>query len=109
VLHLQNILGFTPGNLAIYELALLHRSNATDDNNERLEFLGDAILGAIVGEYLFSKYPSQPEGFLTEMRSKIVNRAILNHIALKLGLKDIVSFNKNDAHLRTSQIFVLYI
>ncbi len=105
MLHLQNILGFTPSNLAIYELALLHRSNATNDNNERLEFLGDAILGAIVGEYLFSKYPSQPEGFLTEMRSKIVNRAILNHIALKLGLKDIVSFNKNDAHLRTSQIF----
>jgi ribonuclease III len=106
VKHLINILGFMPGNIALYELALLHRSNNPEnDNNERLEFLGDAILGAVVGEYLFKKYPKQPEGFLTDMRSKIVNRAILNEIAVKLGLKNIVNYNKNDQHLRHSQIF----
>jgi ribonuclease III len=104
---LQNMLGFTPSNIALYELALIHRSNniAEDSNNERLEFLGDAILGAIVGEYLYKKYPKQPEGFLTEMRSKIVNRATLNSIAIKIGLKQIVKFNRNDMHLRSSQIF----
>jgi ribonuclease III len=104
---LQNMLGFTPSNIALYELALVHRSNnnAEDSNNERLEFLGDAILGAIVGEYLYKKYPKQPEGFLTEMRSKIVNRATLNSIAIKIGLKQIVKFNRNDMHLRSSQIF----
>ena len=104
---LQNLLGFTPGNIALYELALIHRSVliAEDSNNERLEFLGDAILGAIVGEYLYKKYPKQPEGFLTEMRSKIVNRTSLNSIAIKLGLKQMVKFNRNDTYLRSSQIF----
>jgi ribonuclease III len=104
---LQNILGFSPSTIALYELALIHRSNniAEDSNNERLEFLGDAILGAIVGEYLYKKYPKQPEGFLTDMRSKIVNRVTLNEIAVKIGLKQIVKYNRNDQHLRSSQIF----
>jgi ribonuclease III len=107
VKHLQNILGFTPGNLALYDAALCHRSTNVNaiGNNERLEFLGDAVLGAIVGEYLYKKYPTQNEGFLTDMRSKIVNRATLNDIALKIGLKQIVKYNKNDMHLRYSQIF----
>jgi ribonuclease III len=104
---LKNMLGFTPSTIALYELALIHRSNnATEDsNNERLEFLGDALLGAIVAEYLYKKYPKQPEGFLTDMRSKIVNRATLNEIAIKIGLKQIVKFNRNDMYLRSSQIF----
>lgn len=107
--RLQNILGFTPGTVALYELAFCHSSfresteYATD--NERLEFLGDAILGATVSEYLYKKYPTQPEGFLTEMRSKIVNRVTLNKIAVKLGLKEILKYNKQDNFLRTSQIF----
>lgn len=104
---LQNILGFKPSKIALYEQALVHSSNQdeTKENNERLEYLGDAILSAIVGEYLFKKYPRQPEGFLTEMRSKIVNRKSLNDIALKIGLKKMVKYKRNDQYLKTSQIF----
>lgn len=105
--ELQTMLGFTPGNLALYELALCHRSNNGNatENNERLEFLGDAILGAIIGEHLFIKYPTKPEGYLTDMRSKIVNRKTLNQIALKIGLKTLMKFNEQDYHLRDSLIF----
>lgn len=105
--ELQTMLGFTPGNIALYELALCHRSNNANatENNERLEFLGDAILGAIIGEHLFTKYPTKPEGYLTDMRSKIVNRKTLNQIALKIGLKSIMKFNEQDFHLRNSLIF----
>ena len=56
-----------------------------DENNERLEFLGDAVLSSIIAHYLFRKYPYKDEGFLTEMRSKMVNRQKLNEIALKMG------------------------
>lgn len=104
---LQALLGFTPRNIAVYELALCHRSqniNSTE-NNERLEFLGDAILGAIISEHLFIKYPTKGEGYLTDMRSKIVNRKTLNEIGLKIGLKQLVKFNQQDYFLRDSQIF----
>jgi ribonuclease-3 len=105
--ELQTMLGFTPGNIALYELALCHRSNNMNstENNERLEFLGDAILGAIIGEHIFNKYPTKPEGYLTDMRSKIVNRKTLNQIALKIGLKSIMKFNEQDYFLRDSLIF----
>jgi ribonuclease-3 len=105
--ELQNMIGFTPGNIALYELALCHRSNNnnTTENNERLEFLGDAILGAIIGEHLFVKYPTRDEGYLTDMRTKIVNRKTLNQIALKIGLKSIMKFNEQDYYLRDSLIF----
>ncbi len=105
--ELQTMLGFTPSNLALYELALCHRSNSSNstENNERLEFLGDAILGAIIGEHLFVKYPTRPEGYLTDMRSKIVNRKTLNQIALKIGLKELMKFNEQDYFLRDSLIF----
>jgi ribonuclease III len=102
-----NILGFTPSNLALYKTALSHRSvkEGADENNERLEFLGDAILSSVVAYYLFRKYPYKGEGFLTEMRSKMVNRQILNEIALKMGLKKATMYNKLDGSLKTSQIF----
>lgn len=105
--ELQNMLGFTPTNIALYELALSHRSNNnnTSENNERLEFLGDAILGAIIGEHLFMKYPTKAEGYLTDMRSKIVNRKILNQIAIKIGIKSLMKFNEQDYFLRDSSIF----
>lgn len=74
-------------------------------NNERLEFLGDAILGSIVAEYLFKKYPTQTEGYLTELRSKIVRRETLNNIAVRMGLQKIVQYNKNDKGLSRSHIF----
>ena len=105
--QLRNILGFTPGEVALYKTALSHRSvrEGADENNERLEFLGDAVLSSIIAHYLFRKYPYKGEGFLTEMRSKMVNRQQLNDIALKMGLKKITFYNKYDNSLKISQIF----
>lgn len=86
-----------PRRLSIYRLAFYHKSMKNSDslqenyNNERLEYLGDAILSTIVAEYLFKKYPNQDEGFLTKMRSKIVKRKSLNHLAEKMGLDLILS------------------
>jgi len=105
--QLHNVLGFVPGKLNLYKTALSHRSirEGSDENNERLEFLGDAVLSALTGHYLFMRYPYKDEGFLTEMRSKMVNRNKLNDIALKMGLKKITFYNKFDASLKVSQIF----
>lgn len=105
--NVRNLLGYKPGNFAIYELALTHRSlrESIDQNNERLEFLGDAILSSLVAEYLFKRYPYKEEGFLTEMRSKMVNRQQLNDIALRMGLNKLAIFNRSDNALRSSQIF----
>jgi ribonuclease-3 len=92
IASLRNLVGFTPGNLSVYHLAFRHRSTAAEHpsgvrlSNERLEYLGDAVLGAIVAELLFKKFPFREEGFLTEMRSRIVNRENLNRLALKLGI-----------------------
>lgn len=104
---LKNVLGFKPGNLDLYTTALSHRSikDTPEENNERLEYLGDAVLSAVVADYLFMRYPKKGEGFLTEMRSKMVNRAVLNDIALKMGVKKIAHFNKIDTSLKSSQIF----
>lgn len=104
---LKNLLGFRPGNLALYEVALSHRSSREkpDENNERLEYLGDAVLGAIIGDFLFKKYPYKDEGYLTEMRSKIVNRQQLNDIAIKMGLRKLTIYNKNNNFLKISSIF----
>jgi ribonuclease-3 len=105
--NLRNVLGYTPGNLQLYKTALSHRSvkEGSDQNNERLEFLGDAVLSSIVADYLFKRYPYKGEGFLTEMRSKMVNRATLNDIALRMGIKKITMYNKGDNSLKISQIF----
>lgn len=105
--QLRNVLGFNPGKLELYKTALSHRSvrEGADENNERLEFLGDAVLSSIVAHYLFRRYPYKGEGFLTEMRSKMVNRQKLNEIALKMGLKKITIYNKLDNALKISQIF----
>lgn len=105
--EIQNILGLRPGNILLYRTALSHRSvkDSPDENNERLEYLGDAILSAIVADYLFKRYPYKGEGFLTEMRSKMVNRQQLNDIAVKMGLKKITLYNKFDGSLKSSQIF----
>ncbi len=101
------MLGFTPRKTAIYEIALSHRSSkeSKDENNERLEYLGDAILGAVIGDFLYKKYPYQPEGYLTEMRSKIVNRQRLNEIAIKMGLRRLTIYNKDNNFLKISGIF----
>lgn len=105
--QLANILGFVPGDMTLYTTALSHRSvrEGADQNNERLEYLGDAILSGVVADYLFLRYPYKGEGYLTEMRSKMVNRATLNDIALKMGIKKVTHFNRNDSSLKSSQIF----
>ncbi|MFN5942586.1 MAG: ribonuclease III [Bacteroidota bacterium] len=105
--QLEHVLGFQPKQLRFYEIALTHRSSSDEisRNNERLEFLGDAMLGAIVGEFLFRKYPSQDEGFLTEIRSRIVRRESLNAIATRMGIEKIVQYNKYDRGLSRSHIF----
>ena len=96
----KNILGFTPRSVEIYQIAFLHRSRSKETlhghriNNERLEYLGDAVLSAVVAEYLYRKFPYQGEGFLTVMRSKIVSRANLNKVAHKIGLSQLVEYNK---------------
>ncbi|MEJ7780340.1 MAG: ribonuclease III [Daejeonella sp.] len=96
---LKNLLGFVPGNLRLYRMAFRHRSvavelkNGTKNSNERLEFLGDAILGSVVAELLFKLYPYKNEGFLTEMRSKIVSRSNLNQLAKRLGLDELIEFD----------------
>jgi ribonuclease-3 len=92
---MREIVGYTPSNIHIYRKAFLHKPDKMDKfqaarNNERLEFLGDALLGMVVGEYLFSKYPGSDEGFLTKMRSKIVKRKSLNSIAGKMDLEDLL-------------------
>ena len=105
--QLSNVLGFTPGDISLYKTALSHRSirEGADENNERLEFLGDAVLSSVIAHYLFKKYPYKGEGFLTEMRNKMVKRAKLNEIALKKKKKKITFYNKFDNALKISQIF----
>jgi ribonuclease-3 len=102
------LLGFTPANLGIFKLAFSHKSTISEksyamQNNERLEYLGDAILGTIVAEYLFKKYPNSDEGFLTKMRSKIVKRKSLNKIGDKMGL-DMLLSEYNNTRLSRSML-----
>ncbi len=99
------MLGFYPHDIRIYEQALLHKSSSvkTDKgqllNNERLEFLGDAILDAVVGHIVYQKFDGKREGFLTNTRSKIVSRESLNHIAEQIGLSKRIKFNaRQSAH-----------
>ena len=92
---IKNIFGFHPGNLHVYRLAFRHKSvnkdvNGVKINNERLEYLGDAILGSVIAEYLFKKFPYKGEGFLTEMRSKIVCRSNLEKLSRKLGINKLI-------------------
>ncbi|MFD2967057.1 ribonuclease III [Sphingobacterium bambusae] len=96
---LKNILGFVPGNVKLYQMAFRHKSVATaikdgvKNSNERLEFLGDAVLGSVVAELLFKLYPYKDEGFLTELRSKIVSRVNLNQLSRKLGFNEFIEYD----------------
>jgi ribonuclease-3 len=94
--YVKAVTGIAPSNMALYRKVFQHRSkyNAPEENNERLELLGDAILDAIVCAYLFKKYPYKEEGFITELRSKIVNRKSLNEVGEKLGLVEKLKFNR---------------
>jgi ribonuclease-3 len=102
--RLKKILGFSPGKLRLYEIAFIHRSasytlpDGKKINNERLEYLGDAVLDAILSDYLFEKFPDASEGFMTKIRSRIVNREVLNQLALSMGLNKILVSNVNSSH-----------
>jgi ribonuclease-3 len=95
----KNVLGFTPRRTELYHTAFIHRSVSAmteghRTNNERLEYLGDAILGSVVAEYLYKKYPLKGEGFLTEMRSKIVSRKSLGQLARKIGIMELIEHQR---------------
>lgn len=103
---LKNILGFFPKNPSLYEQAFTHKSIINENqegdkvSNERLEFLGDAVLGAIVAEYFFMKFPYEDEGFLTKIRSKLVSRSFLNQLSVDIGLD---TFLETSANLNRSK------
>jgi len=103
---LKKVLGFYPSNISLYEQAFRHKSIANEFNeeslesNERLEFLGDAVLGSIISEYFFVKFPFKDEGFLTKIRSKIVNRNFLNQLSIEIGLD---TFLETSADTKRSQ------
>jgi len=97
---IKNIFGFYPENVSLYKLAFLHKSVAVEQNghkvsNERMEYLGDAVLSSIVADYLFKKFPYKEEGFLTEMRSKLVSREQLNKLSRRIGLDKFIQSNQD--------------
>lgn len=91
--YLRSITGFVPHHIDFYKLALVHRSSPVKDregkwaNNERLEYLGDAVLDFVVGDYLYRHFPREREGFLTSMRSNIVKRESLNQVAARFDIE----------------------
>lgn len=103
--YFKNIFGFRVRNVEPFRIALIHKSVSSNDaiggrlNNERLEYLGDAILGSIIADFLYHKYPLESEGVLTRMRSKLVNRNRLNNLARKLGLPEMM---RMDSHITTN-------
>lgn len=102
--RLLKILGFLPRHISLYRTAFVHKSVSLTGkkgekiNNERLEYLGDAILGAIVAEYLFLQFPEGDEGLLTKLRSGIVKRKHLNAISVKIGIPELMKGNLNPAN-----------
>lgn len=105
---LSRILGFSPGNKELYKVALAHKSACTytkkqiPTHNERLEFLGDAILDAIIADFVYEKYQDKDEGFLTKIRAKLVKRKNLDALSVKMGINKLVAFkcyNHNHKHV----------
>jgi ribonuclease III len=98
-LFLKNVIGFYPLNLKLYDLAFIHKSASTFDsrgnfvNNERLEYLGDAILSAVIADFLYNRFPKEDEGFLTKTRSKLVNRSFLTKLTYDMGLNVYIDSN----------------
>ena len=107
---IKNLLGFYPQNIHLYKIALSHKSapqvwlKGQQVNNERLEYLGDAVLSSVVADYLYRKFPYQNEGFLTEMRSRIVSRNRFNKLSLKMGLNKLI-FQGNGSFSSSKSIF----
>jgi ribonuclease-3 len=98
-LFLKNLIGFYPQNLKLYDLAFVHKSASVVDsrgnftNNERLEYLGDAVLSAVIADFLYNRFPQEDEGFLTKTRSKLVNRSFLTKLTYDMGLNVYIDSN----------------
>ena len=113
---IDELFGFVPHNIELYKLALIHKSaslvlaDGRQINNERLEFLGDAVIEAVTSDYLYIEFPDRQEGFLTQLRSKIVSRQSLNTIARTIGLDRYVIANPtgstNQKHIYLSLIHI---
>ncbi len=103
----KHLIGENPSNLQLYRLAFLHSSASKEsiaksykESNERLEFLGDSVLGMITATYLFRKFPFKDEGFLTEIRSRMVSRESLNVLGRKIGLDTIIEHENQSEIIR---------
>ena len=97
--YIKVLTGHCPLKFKLYDIAFIHKSASYVDkmgnvvNNERLEYLGDAVLGTIVAEYLYNRFPFKDEGFLTQLRSRVVNRSFLTQLTFKMGLNKYVVSN----------------
>jgi ribonuclease-3 len=102
--QIKRITGIAPHNVNLYRIALTHSSTTGDvgNNNERLEFLGDAVMEVLSSEYLYSRYPFKGEGDLTDLRSRMVSRTMLNDIGTKIGLGQLLQTNLPDRVLHSS-------
>ena len=105
--YIHNIFGFYPRHIALYRVAFTHKSVKAENvggyhvSNERMEYLGDSVLSTAVADYLFHTYPTQAEGFLTEMRSRIVSRSSLNRLSEKLGFGDYIRHSSDTCQARS--------
>ncbi len=101
---IYQLTGLRPRSLSIYRQAFRHVSaSGTDgESNERLEFLGDAVLGAVVADFLFRAFPRRSEGYLTEMRSRMVSRLALNDLGRRMGLRELLEYRRENGHLNGS-------
>jgi len=107
---LRGVTGVYPVNLKLYHQAFMHNSAVLHKNterysNERLEFLGDAVIDLVVAEFVFKKFPGKGEGYLTEMRSKIVSREQLSNIARKLGIEKLLTLNDSLRKTKTTNLY----
>jgi len=106
--YIKNVLKYTPQDMLVYEQALMHRSlsggglDGVKTNNERLEYLGDAVLSAVIADFLYKKYPLANEGFLTNLRSRLVSRSHLGKLAHKMGLDDHIKKNEQNPSISPS-------
>jgi len=100
---IERITGVYPDQISIYHQAFLHKSLIQNnelkpfETNERLEFLGDAVLDSIISHYLFHKFPKRDEGYLTKLRSRLVSRQNLNNLGVKIGLQELMKSNLDRA------------
>lgn len=107
---IKSLTGFSPLKFKLYDTAFIHKSASTVDgmgnvvNNERLEFLGDAVLGTVVADYLYNRFPGKDEGFMTQLRSRIVNRSFMTQLTFRMGLHRYVESNTNSVN-ETSHIY----